>query len=155
LRLAGADAAENLVGRCLLVRVHLVNAGPKDLAVTAVLSASELRQVWRQTWPDEEDKNFRGYYAGYHRARGEDRQPPSHEDAALLLVAGTMPKTTRLVAPNAGYNFGLAGVGVPLALKAGQTLSLSFVLVAADRPRTGSTGLAEVLAALKADLMKE
>jgi len=89
----------------------------KDVAVTAVLSASALRQVWRQTWPDEEDKSFRGYYAGYHRARGEDRQTPAHEDAALLLFSGPMPKTTRLVAPHAGYNLGLAGLSAPMVLK--------------------------------------
>ena len=121
--------------------------------MTAVLSASELRQVWRQTWPDEEDKDFRGYYAGYHRTRGEDRQPPSHEDAALLLFAGAMPKTTRLVAPNAGYNFGLAGLSAPMALKAGQTLSLPLVLVAVDRPRGGSASLEEVLNTLRTDLL--
>jgi pimeloyl-ACP methyl ester carboxylesterase len=152
--LAGADATENAAGQCLLVTVKLANAGPKDLAVTAVLSASELRQVWRQTWPDEEDKDSGGYYAGYHRTRGEDRQVPAHEDGALLLFAAAMPKTTRLVAPNAGYNFGLAGLSAPLALKAGQTLSLPLLLVAVDRPRGRDVSLAQILDTLKADLMR-
>lgn len=154
-RLADGGATENVVGRCLLVRVQLANTGPKDLAVTAVLSASELRQVWRETWPDEEDKSFGGYYAGYHRTFGEYQQPPTREDAALLLFAGAMPKTTKLVAPNAGYNFGLAGVSTPTVLKARQTLSLPFLIVAVDRPRGGNMGLVEILDALKADLMKD
>jgi hypothetical protein len=152
--LAAADATENLVGACLLVSVRLSNAGLKDVAVTAVLSASALRQVWRQTWPDEEDKDFRGYYAGHHRARGEDRQAPAHEDAALLLFAGPMPKTTRLVAPNAGYNLGLAGLSAPMVLKAGQTFSLPLLLVAVDRPHGRDVSLAQILDKLKADLMR-
>jgi hypothetical protein len=152
--LAGTDAKENTVGRCVLVTVKLANAGPKDIAVTAVLSASELRQVWRQTWPDEEDKAARGYYAGYHQARGEYHQPPAHEDAAVLLFAGAMPKTTRLVAANAGYNLGLAGVQVPLTVRGGQVLSLPLLLVSIDRPPGGNAGLAEVLGTLKADLLR-
>jgi hypothetical protein len=151
--LARADAKENTVGRGVLVTVKLANAGSEDIAVTAILSASELRQVWRQTWPDEEDKNSPGYYAGYHQARGEYHQPPAHEDAAVLLFAGAIPKTTRLVAANAGYNFGLAGVQVPLTVKGGQTLSLPLLLVSADRPPGGNVSLAEVLGTLKADLM--
>jgi len=151
--LAGTDAKEDLVGRCLLVTLKLANAGPRDIAVTAVLSASELRQIWRQTWPDEEDKNSRGYYAGYHQVRGEYQQPPAHEDAALLVFAGAVPKTTRLVAPNAGYNFGLAGLQAPLIVKGGQTLSLPLLLVSVDRPPGRTVSLAEVLGALKADVM--
>ncbi len=150
--LAPTDTQQHRVGRCLLVTVNLANAGPKDIALTAVLSASELRQIWRQTWPDEEDKDSQGYYAGYHQARGEYQQPPVHEDAAIMLFAGAMPKTTRLVAANAGYNFGLAGLQVPLAVKGGQRLALPLLLISVDRPPGSKVSLAEVLAALKADL---
>jgi hypothetical protein len=144
-----------VTGRCVLLTVELSNAGPRDIAVTAVLSASALRQVWRQTWPDEENKDSQAYYAGYHQARGEYRQPPAHEDAALLLFSGPMPKTTKLIAPNAGYNLGLAGVQVPLTVKGAQSLTVPLLLVSLDRPPGGNVGLVEVLAALKAELAKQ
>jgi len=153
-RLADAEANDGVVGRCLLVNLRLADAGPTDVAGTAIISASELRQVWRQTWPDEEDKGSRGFYAGYHRARGEERKPPEHEDAALLLFAGEMPKTATLIAPNAGYNFGLAGVSASVALKAGSTLSLRLLLIAFDRPPGSDAGLAQVLDALREDLTR-
>ncbi len=146
------DAKAKRVGRCVIVSVELANAGPEDVALTAVLSASALRQVWRQTWPDEEDKDSRAYYAGYHQVRGEDRQPPVHEDAAVLLFSGATPKSTRLVAPNAGYNFGLAGIEVPLIVKGGEKLSLPVLLISLDRPSGANVSLAEVLAALKPEL---
>jgi len=154
-RLVGAEAIDGVVGRCLLVNLRLVNGGPADITVTAIISASELRQVWRQSWPEEEEKTSRGYYAGYHRARGEEQKPPEHEDAALLLFPGEMPKTVRLLAPNAGYNFGLAGVSAPVALKAGGTLSLPLLLVAIDRPPGAGAGLAQVLDALREDLTRD
>ncbi len=132
----------------------LANGGPKDIDVTAVLSAAELRQVWRQTWPDEEDEAARGYYAGYHRARGEERKPLEHEDGVLLLFAGEMPKTANLLAPNAGYNFGLAGLSAPVVLKAGSTISLPLLRVAIDRPPGVDAGLAQILDALRGDLTR-
>ena len=161
----------DVAARCLLVKVRLVNAGAADIAVTAVLSASALRQIWRQTFspPDEEDKNFRGYYAGYHRPPGEDRQRPVREDAALFLFAGDVPKVTRLVAPNAGYNFGLAGVSAPLTLKAGQTLWLPLLFARLEPPphptlsplgrgqgegQGRNASLAQILDSLKAGLLR-
>ena len=156
-RLAAADTKDNVAARCLLVKVRLVNAGAADVTVTAVLSASALRQVWRQTWPDEEDRNLLpgGYYAGYHRPPGEDRQRPAREDSALLLFAGDVPKITRLVLPNAGYNFGLAGVSVPFDLKAGQTLSLPLLFARLEPPGQGpNASLAQILDSLKAGLMR-
>jgi hypothetical protein len=153
--LARADAKENVVGRCLLATVGFANAGPKDIAVTAVLSACELRPIWRQTWPDAEDKDSRGCYAGYHQARGEYHQPPAQEDAALLLFAGAVPKTTRLVAANAGYNFGLAGLQVPLTVKGGQTLSLPLLLISVARPKDRpEVSLAEIVESVQPQLLR-
>ena len=64
-----------------------------------------------------------------------------------------MPKTTRLVAPNAGYNRGLAGLA-RLVLRAGQTLSVPLLLVAVDSPRGRDVSLAQILDTLKGDLMR-
>ncbi len=150
--LAPTDTPENKVGRCLLLNVKLVNIGQKDIEVTAVLSAAELRASYGQVWPDEDNKAQRGYYAGYHRAVGEYQKPPVHEDAALLLFAGTMPKTVKLMAPNAGYNFGLAGIKTPQTLKAAQTLFLPLLWVAVDIPRGTNVRLADILASLKGEL---
>lgn len=152
--LAAAETNENLVSRCVLINLTLANDGPSDVAVTAVLSAAELRAPNGQVWPDEANKAWRGYYAGYHRSVGEYRQPPVHEDAALLLFAGTMPKTTKLVAPNAGYNFGLAGLNTPLTIRTGQTLSLSVLLVTLDKPPKMTSSLAEILDLLQRDLTR-
>jgi hypothetical protein len=153
--LAPADSKPPVAGRCVLLTVELTNAGPRDIAVTAVLSASALRQVWRQTWPDEEGKDSHAYYAGYRQVRGEYRKPPVHEDAALLLFSVPLPKTTKLIAPNAGYNLGLAGIQVPLAVKGSQSLTVPLLMVSLDRPPGGNVGLAEVLAALQAELAKQ
>ena len=66
-----------------------------------------------------------------------------------------MPKTTKLIAPNAGYNLGLAGIQVPLTVKGAQSLTVPLLLVSLDRPPGGNVGLAEVLTALKAELAKQ
>ena len=68
-------------------------------------------------------------------------------------LAGVMPKMTQLLAPNAGYNFGLAGLQVPLVVKGGQVLSLPLLLVSVDRPPGSNVSLAQVLGTLKADLI--
>jgi hypothetical protein len=61
--LASAETNENVVSRCVLIHLTLANGGPSDVAVTAVLSAAELRAPNGQTWPDEANKAERGYYA--------------------------------------------------------------------------------------------
>jgi len=152
--LASPETNENVVSRCVLINLTLANGGPSDVAVTAVLSAAELRAPNGQTWPDEANKGERGHYAGYHRSVGEYRQPPVHEDAALLLFAGTIPKTTKLVAPNAGYNFGLAGLSAPLTIRAGQKLSLPVLLVTLNKPPKMTSSLAELLDLLRRDLTR-
>ncbi len=152
--LAPAESKENALGRCLLIDVKLANAGLQDVDVTTVLSAAELRAPYGQVWPDEDNKDERGYYAGYHRSVGEYRQPPVHEDAALLLFVGAMPKTAKLMAPNAGYNFGLAGIKTPLTVRAGQTLTLPLLLIAVDSPRGANVSLAEILASLRNELAR-
>jgi pimeloyl-ACP methyl ester carboxylesterase len=151
--LADAGTIENKVGQCLLIRVQLVNDGPKEIAATAVLSAPEMRQVSGQSWPDEGGKTQPTYYAGYHRTVGGNNQPPVHEDAALFLFADTRPNATKLVAPSAGYNFGLVGFSTPLSVKAGQTISFPLLFVAVDKPSDGAgPRLADVLEGLKAEL---
>ena len=152
--LAPAETNENVISRCELINLTLANGGPSDVAVTAILSAAELRAPDGQVWPDEGNKAWRGYYAGYHRSVGEYRQPPVHEDAALLLFDGAMPKTTKLVAPNAGYNFGLAGLSTPLTIRAGQKLLLPVLLLTLDKPPKMTLSLAEMLDSLQRDLTR-
>jgi predicted esterase len=153
--LADAGSKENSIGQCLLVRLRLASDGNREIAATAVLSALDMRPVSGQSWPDEGNKAQRSYYAGYHRSVGEYNKPPVHEDAALLLFADTPPNTTKLVAPNAGYNFGLVGFNAPLAVKAGQTICLPLLFVAVDKPADGaSPRLADVLEGLKTELIR-
>ena len=59
-----------------------------------------------------------------------------------------------MIAPNAGYNLGLAGIQVPLTVKGAQSLTVPLLLVSLDRPPGGNVGLAEVLTALKAELVR-
>jgi hypothetical protein len=141
---------KNAIGQAALVRFQLTNKGPADLAVTAVLSDTVMRSIYGQVWPD--DARGKSWYAGYHRALGPYKQPPRHEDAALLLVEG---KARTLVAPNAGYNFGLVGVAQDLTVKAGQSLTLPLLLASLDRPDSGpEINLAAALDAVKEQLLK-
>ena len=55
-----------------------------------------------------------------------------------MLFAAALPKTTRLAASNAGYNFGLAGVQAPLTVKGVPDVSLPLLLVSVDRPPGGN-----------------
>jgi hypothetical protein len=80
--------------------------------------------------------------------------PPVQEDAAVLLFAGPMPKTAKLMAPNAGYNFGLAGLSVPLTILAAQRLCLPLLLVTLDKPPRMTLSLAEILNLLRRDLTR-
>ncbi len=91
-----------------------------------------MRSIYGQVWPEE--SKGKSWYAGYHRAVGEYQKPPRREEAALLLLEG---KPQTLVAPNAGYAFGLVGVAQELTLKAGQSLTLPVLLIAIDRPENG------------------
>ena len=88
----------------------------------------------------------------YHRAIASDQQPPRHEEAALLLVEG---KPRPLVAPNAGYNFGLVGVAHDLTAKAGQSLPLALLPIGIGRHGSGAkVRLATALEAMKALVLR-
>jgi hypothetical protein len=58
------------------------------------------------------------------------------------------------VTPNAGYNFGLAGLSAPLTIRAGQKLSLPLLLVTLDKPPKMTSSLAELLDSLRRDLTR-
>jgi hypothetical protein len=119
------------------------------LSLKIVLADTVLRDIYGQVWLADDPKS-KPWYAGYHRALGPYQKPPRHEDAALLLVEG---KRQALVAPNAGYNFGLVGVAQELVAKPGETLRLPLLLIALDRPEAGpDINLAVALETLRAPL---
>ncbi len=145
-----APEARGAIGQAVLVEVRLANKGQADVAITAALSNTAISSIYGQTWP--EDAKGQTWYAGYHRATGPAKQPPRHEEAALLVGEGK-PRT--LVAPNAGYNFGLVGMAQDLTVKAGQSLTLPLLLISIDRPEAGpDISLATALESLKPQFLK-
>lgn len=145
-----AGGAQDAIGEAVLVEIQLSNKGLTDLTITAVLSDTVMRSIYRQVWPEESQGT--SWYTGYHRAIGPYQQPPLHEDAALLLVEG---KPQTLVAPGAGYNFGLVGIAQDLTVKAGQSLSLPLLLISIDRPEGGpDINLSKALEEVKEPLLK-
>jgi len=148
--LADAGAA-GAIGQAILAEVRLANEGPADLAVTCVLADTVMRSFRGSTWPEDSAK-VRPAYFGYHRAVAKAKQPATHEDAALIL---TNAKSRKLIVPSAGYNFGLVGLEAPLAVKAGETVTVPLLLIAVDRPAEGpDIGLASVLESITGDLAR-
>jgi hypothetical protein len=146
-----AGAAEGAVGQAVVVDLTLTNKGQADLAVSAVLADTVMRNVNGQSWPAEAAKE-KGWYFGYHRSVGQYQQPPTHQDAALLLVDAAPRK---LVAPGAGWNFGLVGMEHAPTVKAGQSLPLPLLFVSIDRPEKGpDINLQAALEAVKAELLR-
>jgi pimeloyl-ACP methyl ester carboxylesterase len=145
-----APEADGAIGHAVLVESLLANKGQTDVALTAVLSNTVISSVFGQTWP--EDSKGKAWYAGYHRATGPAKQPPRHEEAALLLCEGK-PRT--LIAHNAGYNFGLVGMAQDLTVKAGQSVSVPLLLISIDRPAgVLDIKLATALESLKGALLR-
>jgi hypothetical protein len=145
-----APEAGGAVGQAVLIDIQLANRGPTDLAITAVLSDTVMRSIYGQVWPEE--AKGKAWYAGYHRATGPAKLPPRREEAALLLCEG---KSRTLIAPNAGYNFGLVGMARDLTVNAGQSLALPLLLISVDRPNAGpDINLAAALDAVKPQLLK-
>jgi len=145
-----AGGAPGAIGAAVLAETQLSNKGEMDLTVMAVLSDTIMRSIYRQVWP--EDSKGPSWYVGYHRAIGPYQKPPLHEDAALLLVEG---KPQTLIAPGAGYNFGLVGIVQELTVKAGRSLSLPLLLISIDRPDGRSDiNLAKALEEVKEALLQ-
>lgn len=147
LAAAGAGGA---VGQAVLAELRLINKGQADVALTAVLAGTVMSNSFGQVWPEE--AKGKTWYAGYHRAIGQAKQPPRREEAALLLGEG---KARTLVAPNAGYNFGLVGTAEELTVKAGQSVALPLLVISIDRPETGpGVSLQAALEAVKPQLLR-
>ena len=152
-QLAAPNAEGHRVGRAALVDLQFVNQGPTELAGEAVLADSILRKINGEVWPTGARDSTVGYYAGFHRTIGKWKEPPVHEDAVLLLCPGSASKLEKLVAPNAGYNFGLVGLRHPVTIKAGDSSSLRLLLIAVERPaETKSMMLETVLEPLRDSL---
>jgi hypothetical protein len=128
-----AAGAPDAIGQAILVEFQLTNPGPADLSLKIVLADTVLRDIYGQVWLADDPKS-KPWYAGYHRALGPYQKPPRHEDAALLLVEG---KRQTLVAPNAGYNFGLVGVAQDVVVQSGAAFRLPLLFISLDRSEAG------------------
>jgi pimeloyl-ACP methyl ester carboxylesterase len=149
-QLSTRDGTGRRVGRAALVDLQFVNRGQEEVAGEAVLADSILRKINGEVWPAGGREATIGCYAGFHRAIGKWKEPPVHEDAVLLLFPGSASRLDKLVTPNAGYNFGLVGLRLPLTIKAGHTCSLRLLLIAVERPaETKSMMLETVLESLR------
>ncbi|HET6429802.1 MAG TPA: hypothetical protein VFJ30_15405, partial [Phycisphaerae bacterium] len=148
--------AEGAVGGATLLLVRLASKADKDIAVRVAINRDVMSGVYGQTWPDEATGKVEAYFAGYHRAIGRYRQPPDHEDAVVLLSAGKPPAMAKLVADNAGYNFGLVGLDHAETVKAGKSLSVPVLVVWVARPEKGAEiRLLDALMSVKAGIVKQ
>ena len=153
-KLAAADAAEGVVGHAVLVGIRLANKAKHDVAGVVALAPTTMQRIGGTVWP--KDRGKRSYYVGYHHAVGPRRKPPVHEDAALWVFDGPVPKVGTLSARKVGYNFGLIAVRRAVSVKAGQTTSLPLLLVAVDKPKDApAVSLAAVLAAVREQIVKK
>ena len=126
--------AEGAVGGATLLLMRLASQADKDLAVQVVLNRPVMSRVHGEVWPDDSTKDKDTYFAGYHRAIGRYRQPPDHEDGVLILSADKPPALNKLIADNAGYNFGLVGLEHQATIQAGKTLVVPVLVVWVARP---------------------
>ena len=148
--------AEGSVGGATLLLMRLTSQADKDLAVHVVLNRPVMSRVHGEVWPDASSKDKDAYFAGYHRVIGRYRQPPDHEDGVLLLSAGKPPTPSKLIANNAGYNFGLVGLEHQATIQAGKTLVVPVLVVWVARPEQASeASLLDILMAVKADLIHQ
>ena len=148
--------AEGAVGGATLLLMRLASQADKDLAVQVVLNRPVMSRIHGEVWPDASTKDKDTYFAGYHRAIGRYRQPPDHEDGVLLLSAGKPPALSKLIADNAGYNFGLVGLEHQATIQAGKTLVVPVLVVWVARPeKAAEFSLLDVLIAVKADLIRQ
>jgi len=123
----------------ILVSIQLTNKGQSALAGVAAFAPSAVRKIEGGTWPDKNPRRpLAASYIGYRQGVGGNRKAPLHQNAALLLLGRPGLRVTPLVMPSAGYNFGLVGIACPLDLRAGQTISLPLLFVAADKPKDGA-----------------
>ncbi len=147
---------EGAIGGATLLLMRLASQADKDLAVQVVLNRPVMSRVHGEAWPDASSKDKDTYFAGYHRAIGRYRHPPVHEDGVLLLSAGKPPALSKLIADNAGYNFGLVGLEHQATIQARKTLVVPVLVVWVARPEQASeASLLDVLIAVKTDLIRQ
>lgn len=147
--LGRSDSPGNRVGRAVVLSLHIANNGDRDLTGQLVLADTVLRKVNGEVWPTPA-KDSVSHYAGYHRAVGKWKEPPVHEDAVVLLFPAKAPNPEKLVAPGAGYNFGLAGLGFPVDVGPGQKVCSPLLLISIDQPAGApAISLAAVLESIR------
>ena len=122
-------SAEGAVGGATPLLMRLASQADKDLGIKVVLNRPVMSRIHGEAWPDASTKDKGTYFAGYHRAIGQYGQPPDHEDGVLLLSAGKPPALSKLIADNAGYNFGLVGLEYQATIQAGKTLVVPVLVV--------------------------
>jgi pimeloyl-ACP methyl ester carboxylesterase len=147
---------DDAVGGTTLLLLRLESEADEDLALQIVLNRAVMSRIHSEVWPDASCKDKDIYFAGYHRAIGKYREPPVHEDGVLFLSADEAPVVDKLVANNAGYNFGLVGVEHQATIKARSTLVVPILVVWVKRPeRAVEFRLLDVLMAVKAGLIRQ
>jgi hypothetical protein len=142
-------------GKAILLDVRLANQGQRDLACTVALAPWEMQRIEGYAWPEKREQGVPAPpYFGFRVAIGPYQKPTLHENAALLLFDGPAPKMGKLVARNAGYNFGLVGIHHALSVKANSAASLPLLFLAADAPDKGTPiDLPGLIDGLKGELM--
>jgi hypothetical protein len=148
--------ADGAVGGAILLLLQLESKADKDLAIQVVLNRAVMSRIHAEVWPDASCKDKDIYFAGYHRAIGRYREPPVHEDGVLFLSADKAPVLSKLIADNAGYNFGLVGLERQATIHAGSSLVVPVLVVWVKRPDEAiEFRLLDVLMAVKTGLIRQ
>jgi len=122
--------------RAQLVTVRYENRGERPLQVLLALTSPSLRAEYGGIWPDADAEGPQPkspYYLGFVDELTSDEKPYSRP-ARLVLFTNGVPKTERLMLPNAGWNTGVIGFSWESAIPAGNTLTVPVLLLSIDAP---------------------
>jgi len=146
-RLVDAPEAKGVVARAALIDVRLTNKGAGDVVAVAVVVTTALMRVHPSVLEVPEAKGEPRSYVGIL----PDFAKPTRVVVRLLAPGSGTPEA--MVLPNAGWNFGLIGLKEELTVKAGATVSLPLLFIAAHEPAESKAKLSLVLEALKSDIL--
>jgi len=133
-RLAAPGATRALVN-CRVLVLRFRNKGKTDVAGVAALCPMKMDRIGGRVWPERPryGRPLKSSFCGMRWTRGPYRKPPISQKAVLFFFGKPGGTAGVRTMHSVGYNFGLVGVTRPIAVKAGGTLSLSLLMVQADR----------------------
>jgi len=132
--------------RAQLVTVRYENHGERPLQVLLALTSPSLRAEDGGIWPEakvEGPQPKSPHYLGFVDELTSDEKPYSRQ-ARLVLFPDGVPKTERLMLPNAGWNTGVIGFSWESAIPAHSALTVPVLLLSLDAPEVSKPQLPDL-----------